>query len=191
MSDYSGLSLRDIKYTYPDTGTDRGNFSLYVDTLDIPAGRVTVFEGENGSGKTTLLKILARLLAADSGTIQAEGSRGAGELRVLVHQKPYLLRGTVFRNVAYGPKLMKLTGKVIDTKVRDSLELVGLEGFERRKARALSGGEKQRVAIARALAVSPRVLLLDEPTSGVDIENIRRLEKLIAGISELGTSIVV
>lgn len=178
-----------------------------IPVLDIPElslheGMVHVLLGPNGSGKTTLLKLLNRLLPAQSGETESgrisfqgealERSRAVRERTVYVHQNPLLLSGTVFDNVAYGLTLRTYRRKTVEKLVMDTLLVVGLKGFERRKSNALSGGEIQRVAIARALVLEPQVLLLDEPTASVDRQNVGRIETLLKQIKDTyGCTIII
>ena len=170
---------------------------LSVDHLEFHANAIHVLLGPNGSGKTTLMKLLNRLLPVPEGSMFFYGSslEGAEELReksVYLHQNPLLFSGTVYDNVAYGLEIRKLPGDEIAERVDEALAVAGLEGFEKRRHNALSGGEIQRVSIARALALRPEVLLFDEPTSSVDKENVRRFEELLPRIKErYGTTIIV
>ena len=130
----------------------------------------------NGAGKSTLLRLLAFLEAPTAGTISLEGrpvagraARGAARRRVtLVEQRPYLFRGTVAGNVAFGLKAAGLRGPAVEQRVRAALERLQLQTLAERDARQLSDGEIQRVAVARALATEPVALLLDEPASSAD-----------------------
>ncbi|MCF7929240.1 MAG: ATP-binding cassette domain-containing protein [Spirochaetales bacterium] len=170
---------------------------LSISDLDLEEGKVHVLLGPNGSGKTTLMKLLNRLLTRQSGRIKLRGvdlleSEEVRRSTVYVHQNPLLLSGTVYDNVAYGLKLRKLDREEIRRRVLRTLKIVGLEGFERKRSNALSGGEAQRVAIARALVLEPSVLLLDEPTASVDRKNVRRIEELLQQIrSAYGCTIIV
>jgi tungstate transport system ATP-binding protein len=101
------------------------------------------------------------------------------------------LGGTVFRNVAYGLSARGISGETALRAVEGALETVGLEGFRDRDARELSGGEAQRVAMARALALSPEVLLLDEPLANIDRETAVLLETVIASLPSRGTTVVM
>ncbi|WP_321992511.1 ATP-binding cassette domain-containing protein [Marispirochaeta aestuarii] len=171
--------------------------ALIVDDLDFQKNRIHVLLGPNGSGKTTLMKLLNMLLPLGKGRILFDGrdvsrSRALREQTVYLHQNPLLLSGTVYDNIAYGLKIRKQPGCEIRDKVMEALEVVGLQGFEKRRSNALSGGEIQRVAIARALVLRPKVILFDEPTSSIDRENVRRFEKLLPSIRDLyGTTIIV
>ena len=171
---------------------------LSVDELELEEGKVTVLVGENGSGKTTLLRLLNGLIQPAAGSIEfrgkplpGEGLAGVRSESVLVHQSPLLFRGSVGYNVRYGVRLKGAGRAETEAKAAEALRRVGLEGFEHRKATALSGGEMQRVALARALALSPRVLLLDEPTANVDAESRRELEKIIRRMSGAGTTVIM
>jgi ABC-type methionine transport system ATPase subunit len=162
-------------------------------------GKITVIHGPSGIGKTTLLKILNRLLIPQAGTIYYRGipitKKTCGILRdetVYVHQNPLMLSGTVFKNVAYGMQVRGKAKQHIQEQVHILLDLVGLADYKQRNAHQLSGGEIQRIAIARALAIMPRVLLLDEPTAHLDLENIQKIQALLKHIhSNLGTTMLI
>jgi len=162
---------------------------LDVDSLDILQGGLTAIVGPNGAGKSTLLKILAFLETPEQGTVRYQGRPvGPGDhvrLRrqvTMVDQAPLLFRGTVFKNVAYGLKVRGVPSQEWPGRVADALTLVDLGGFEQRSVKGLSGGETQRVAIARALVFKPQVILLDEPTAGIDVARKEMVESLITGL---------
>jgi tungstate transport system ATP-binding protein len=186
------FSVRDLSVSF-----DRGPV-LSVGSLDIEEGRITVMVGENGSGKTTLLRVLNGLLRPSSGSalyrgepISADSFQRIRRESVLVHQSPLMIRGTVFQNVAYGLKVRGLYAGREGERIAKTLSLVGLEGSERRRAAALSGGEKQRVAIARALAIGPRVLFLDEPTANIDPESRRTIEGVVREAAKSGATVIM
>ncbi|MGO9308435.1 MAG: ATP-binding cassette domain-containing protein [Spirochaetia bacterium] len=169
-----------------------------VESLEIREGEVTVLVGENGSGKTTLLRLLNGLIAPAEGCVEFRGkplgAEGLADVRrdtVLVHQSPLLFRGTVGLNVGYGPRIRGMRRAKAAALAAATLRRVGLPGFERRRASALSGGEAQRVALARALALSPRVLLLDEPTANVDEQSRREIEAIVREVSASGTTVIM
>lgn len=190
------FSMKNLIYRYRGS-TGKDIEALSIPRLDFEEGKVYALLGPNGSGKTTLLKLMNRLLIPTEGTIRfrgndISGNRSLREGSVYVHQNPLLFSGTVLSNLAYGLKLRKLPHDEIDRRVRRTLEVVGLRGFEKRRSNALSGGEAQRVAIARALAVEPEVLLLDEPTSSIDRKNVGQIEKLLSSIrKDYGCSIIL
>lgn len=180
--------IRNLRFNYPgQSGRSKNEPVLDIPELTIEEGQVTVFRGHNGSGKTTLLKIIAGLYHP----LQGEIIRKSGGKIVLVQQEPYLFHGTVFHNLL---SPLKFSGKEVkhrDIPVKEKLALVGLEGFEKRKARELSGGEKKRIAIARALMLEPETLLLDEPDANVDSRTTRELETLIRTLKDSGMNIIL
>jgi len=176
------------------------NVAVDIDSLTIAAGRLYTLTGANGAGKSTLLGLLAFLTPPTSGEIFYAGERIDWKSDIvrrqrrkvtLLHQSPYLFGGTVFRNVAYGLSARGIAGEEERRAVNGALETVGLEGFRDRDARKLSGGEAQRVAMARALALSPEVLLLDEPLANIDRETAALLETVIASLPSRGTTVVM
>ncbi len=158
-----------------------GRKVLDVDRLDIHERTITGVVGPNGSGKSTLMRLLAFVESPAAGRLVFQG-RSASQLDLaarrqvtMLGQEPYLLKRSVQGNVAYGLKIRGATS--IRPRVNRALEQVGLEParFAHRSWRELSGGEAQRVALAARLALEPRVLLLDEPTAGVDQESSDRI----------------
>ncbi len=186
------FSIRNLHFSYEQKEV------LRIEMLELKANQVTLLVGPNGSGKTTLLKLINGLLKPGSGQIDFRGEaingKGYRSMRshsVLVHQDPFLFSGSVFQNVAYGLKIRKEAAPVIRRKVSEKLTLLGLSGFENRKAHKLSGGEKQRVAIARALVLEPEVLLLDEPAANVDNKSLKLIEALILKLQNRGATVIV
>ena len=153
---------------------------LDLEALEVPRGEVTALLGHNGAGKTTLLRILNLLGAPSAGTLLLDGlpvdfRQDSLRLRrrmTLTHQTPYLFKGSVFFNVAYGPRQEGISRPEVAARVASALALFDLKGFEDRPATELSGGEAQRVALARALVLEREILLLDEPAAHVDVEHI-------------------
>ena len=186
--------VRQLQHVYND------RIVLDLSDLTIEAGGMVALLGPNGAGKTTLLHILAFLLRPSSGRLWfrdapvAFHSKHQHQLRrqvVLVEQQPILFSTSVAKNVAFGLKLRGLARSEIARRVDQSLELVGMRDFSGANGRHLSGGETQRVAIARAIACRPQVILLDEPTSNVDIENRMAIETIMGDIRNAGRSSII
>lgn len=167
--------------------------------LKISNGEISALLGPNGSGKTTLLKILAFIEKPSKGKVYFCGrkvtDKNMTQMRMestMVFQRTILFNTTVYNNVAYGLKIRKMPKNKIDEEVSKTLKLVKLEGFEKRHAKGLSGGEQQRVALARALALNTKLLLLDEPTANLDPKNASIMEEIISTVNrELKTTIVM
>ena len=170
-----------------------GKKVLDISQLSFNKGKIYALLGPNGSGKTTLLNILGLLLKPTSGKVLFEEKdvyadrnlmNDVREKMTTVIQNPILFDTTVERNIDYG---LRVRGKTKEERIDivvDCLKMVRLDGFQKRKAKELSGGEEQRVAIARALAISPQVLFLDEFTSNVDEKSIDVLEEVIKTVNK-------
>lgn len=166
---------------------------LDISQLEIEQNRIHALLGPNGAGKTTLLNILGFLEAPTTGEIffrskpvrfiEAE----LQQLRrsaVLVDQHPILFSTTVYKNLEFGLKIRGIAPGTRRRIIEETLDLVGMRSFIGYPAHQLSGGETQRVALARALALCPEVLLCDEPTSSVDVENQNLIMTLLRRINE-------
>jgi tungstate transport system ATP-binding protein len=171
-----------------------------VDDLILRSDQLNVVAGPNGSGKSTLLKVLAFLMQPIRGTVKFSGEPVRWErarlldLRrrvTLVDQDPFLFRGSVATNVAYGPKARGIRAYALHERVRISLQAVGLAGFESRIANRLSGGETRRVVLARALACDPEVILLDEPLAYVDEFSTKIIDSLLIALVDRGVLVVL
>ena len=160
-------------------------------TLDFPAGQITTIVGPSGSGKTVLLKHLNLLLRPDSGTIVIDGidvTKISGRSLDTVREKLGMLfqsgalfdSMSVFDNVAFPlVEKTKLAREEIGERVRETLKAVGLEGMESKFPSQLSGGMQKRAALARALVHRPKILMLDEPTTGLDPTRTAAIHDLI------------
>lgn len=149
--------------------------------LEVAAGEIVALLGRSGSGKSTLLRVIAGLLPPDDGRVVLDGvdvtrrpahRRGIG----LVFQDEQLFpHRSVAENVGFGLRMQRAPAAEIAGRVAELLGLVGLAGYGERSVATLSGGEAKRVALARSLAPRPRVLLLDEPLTGLDADLHERL----------------
>ena len=156
-------------------------------TLDLPRGRFTAVVGENGSGKTTLLKTLAGILPPVGGRVEFSGASGATPVLGYVPQRDGL--DPLWPLSAFEVALMGTYGRLGAGRgagaaerqlARDCLAQTGAADLERKAFSILSGGQKQRVLIARALATQPDVLLLDEPTAGIDPETTQAVMEMLS-----------
>jgi len=169
-------------------------------SLRIGRGELVALIGQNGSGKTTLAKHLNGLLRAPRGAVRLDGvdlttlplERVAPEVGY-VFQNPdhQLFAATVGEEVAFGPRNFGLDGGELEQRVRDALVAVDLLPLREQDPFLLNKGERQRLAVASVLALAPRVLILDEPTTGLDYPQQRRMLDLLARLRAAGTTIVV
>ena len=184
--------LKDVTKVYG------GKIVLDTVKLQIYEGEILALLGPNGSGKTTVLKILAFIENPTEGEVTFNGEKvnfkNTEKVRLqstLVFQKTTLFSTSVFNNIAYGLKLRKVPKETRNKAVKKALKIVKLEGFEKRSARKLSGGEQQRVAIARALVLNTQLLLLDEPTANLDPKNAGILEEVIDTVNRENKTTIV
>ena len=153
-----------------------GQIVLKGVNLDIYENEFVTLLGPSGCGKTTLLRILGGFLEADEGKVIFDGEEISQkppyerELNTVFQKYALFPHLSVYENIAFGLKIKKMSKDVIEQKVMKMLKLIGLEGYENKNTTLLSGGQQQRVAIARALVNEPKVLLLDEPLSALDLK---------------------
>ena len=196
------MEIEKLNYTYPSSGEEAVH-ALRDVTLSIEEGEFLALAGRSGSGKSTFVRHLNGLLRADSGDIKYRGQPiyakkyPLGKLRQkvgLVFQYPehQLFSRTVLDDVAFGPKNMGADKSQAEDMARKALEKVGSgEELFSSSPYELSGGQMRRVAIAGVLAMGPEVLVLDEPTAGLDPYSKRQLFALLREMQGNGTTIIL
>ena len=178
--------------------------SVALDGIDltIKDGEFVFLVGPSGSGKTTIMKLITGEIRPTSGTIVVNDfdmstikrrklPKARRTLGVVFQDYRLIENMTVYDNVAFAMRVVGALSKDIKTRVPYILDLVGLEGREKRMPNELSGGEQQRVAIARALVNEPRMIVADEPTGNLDPVRSLELMLLFEKINEMGTTVMV
>lgn len=164
------VTLSNVKKTYGDQTV------LDIDAFEFEAGTTYAVVGPNGAGKSTLLRIIAGTLDASEGTVAIPSGLSVGYLP----QKPYVFGFSVFKNIAMALDNAGLDKNQVKHAVDEALEAVGMSDFAQARGTSLSGGEAQRVALARLLVARHDVLLLDEPTSAMDIKGTVAVEQALS-----------
>lgn len=184
------LSTKDLNYLY-SKGTSSQIHAIRDINVQIEKGELVGIIGHTGSGKSTLIQHFNGLLKGTSGVVELDGKdiwADKSKIRnvrfrvgVCFQYPEYqLFEETVYKDIAFGPKNMKLSEEEIDRRVRESLSFVGLdESYMEKSPFDLSGGEKRRVAIAGVMAMKPEVLILDEPSAGLDPKGRETILKMI------------
>ena len=189
------ILARDLGFSYgPDAQALDGV------SLEVPARATTAIVGQTGSGKSTLLRLLCGLEAADAGSltvcgINAATKRGRRQVRravgyVMQHPERQLFAQTVAEDVAFGPRNQGLSAADMERRVAHALDLVGLADRRDASPFELSGGQQRLAAIAGVLAMEPELLVLDEPTAGLDPRGRARLRALMADLAAHGVTLL-
>ena len=178
------LSLKNISKKYKDKEI------LKNITFDIKEGELVCILGPSGCGKTTLLNIIGGFVSDYSGDVFLSDENinnippEKREIATVFQSYGLFTHKNVIDNVSYGLKLLKIDKNTREKRAKEMLEKVGLTGYEKKKIKELSGGEQQRVAIARSMVLNPKLLLLDEPLSNLDVhlrdvmrKEIKRIQK--------------
>ena len=190
--------MQNVRKVYESSNT----VALDTVSLTIEDGEFVFLVGPSGSGKTTLMKLITGEVRPTNGTVivndfdmskirRRKLPKMRRTLGVVFQDYRLIDNMTVYDNVAFAMRVVGARNKDIRKRVPYVLELVGLEGREKRLPNELSGGEQQRVAIARALVNSPRMLVADEPTGNLDPVRSLELMLLFEKINEMGTTVLV
>ncbi len=188
------IVCKGLEHTYPN-----GCQALRGIDLQINRGEIVAIVGQNGSGKTTLVKHFNGLFMPTGGEItindkptSEQGVFELGKQVGYVFQNPdhQIFSDTVFEEVAYSLKLRGADDELINERVTEALEAVGLVGFEKEDPFSLTKSGRQRVAVAAVLAAKPEVLILDEPTTGLDYAEQRSMMELVKRLNESGSTII-
>ncbi|MCX8049359.1 MAG: ATP-binding cassette domain-containing protein [Methylohalobius sp.] len=185
------LEVENLSFAYgPKKALDEVSFA-------VPQGVCTILLGPNGAGKTTLFNLITRLFDSPTGTIRIAGfdhlrrpNQALARMGVVFQQPTLDLDLTVEQNLRYFAALHGLSRKQAGSRVGEELERFDLVPYRKSKVRALSGGYRRRVEIARALLHRPKLLLLDEPTVGLDIPSRKALVDHVHGLASEGIGVL-
>ena len=190
------LQADDLRYTYPLHSEE----ALKGINLTIHEGEIIALLGQNGSGKTTLAKHFNGLLKPTSGRMLVQNRStiqyshcDMARLVGYVFQNPdhQIFAGTVAEEVGFGLKMQHQTPAIIERRVSEALEGAGLQGYEQKVPFTLTKGERQRVAVASVLAAQPRVIILDEPTTGLDDRHQRDMMAMLQRLNQRGHTVII
>ena len=191
------LEVKNIKYSY-----NKDYQALKGVSLKVEDGEMVALLGKNGAGKSTLFLQLNGIYKPDEGNVFIDGEELKYDKKSLlkfrqkvgiVFQNPddQIFAPTVEEDVAFGPLNLDLPMEEVQKRVTESLARVGMSGFEKKAPHHLSGGQKKRVAIAGILAMKPKIMVLDEPTAGLDPQGVEDLSKLLKELNEEGITIII
>lgn len=189
------IEVKDLEHTYPN-----GKKALRGADLQVREGEFLAVLGHNGSGKTTLVKHLNGLLIPTGGSVLVKGKNTKsttifeiGKDVGYVFQNPdhQIFADTVYEEVAFSPKIRGCSKEEIDKRVKEALKSVDMEGYEDEDPFSLTKGERQRIAVASVLSARPKVIILDEPTTGLDFKEQRQMMELVKKLNEDGHTIIM
>ena len=191
------LEVKNIKYSY-----NAEYQALKGVSLKVEKGEMVALLGKNGAGKSTLFLQLNGIYRPDEGQVFIDGEELKYDKKSLlkfrqkvgiVFQNPddQIFAPTVEEDVAFGPLNLGLSMEEVQDRVEEALSRVGMSGFEKKAPHHLSGGQKKRVAIAGILAMKPEIMVLDEPTAGLDPQGVVDLSKLLNELNDEGITIII
>lgn len=191
------LSTENLSFTYPD-----GTQALKNINIEIEKGEKVAIIGSNGAGKSTLFSHFNGLTEPTSGCVKIEGKPISFEkdelLKVrqkvgIVFQDPndQLFAPTVKEDIAFGPMNLGLSYDEVEKRVEDALKMVGMENYEDKTPHHLSGGQQKRIAIAGIIAMKPELMILDEPTAGLDPDGVEKVLNIMNQLNEEGMTLII
>lgn len=191
------LSTENLSFTYPD-----GTQALKNINIEIEKGEKVAIIGPNGAGKSTLFSHFNGLTEPTSGCVKIEGKLISFEkdelLKVrqkvgIVFQDPndQLFAPTVKEDIAFGPMNLGLSYDEVEKRVEDALKMVGMENYEDKTPHHLSGGQQKRIAIAGIIAMKPELMILDEPTAGLDPDGVEKVLNIMNQLNEEGMTLII
>lgn len=189
------IDVKNLEHTYQN-----GNKVLKGIDLQVRKGEFLAVLGHNGSGKTTLVKHLNGLLTPTAGNVVVGGMDTKntsiyeiGKQVGYAFQNPdhQIFADTVYDEVAFSPKIRGCSKEEIDSRVKEALKSVDMEGYEKEDPFSLTKGERQRIAVASILSARPKVIILDEPTTGLDYKEQRQMMELVKKLNESGHTIII
>lgn len=191
------LSTENLSFTYPD-----GTQALKNINIEIEKGEKVAIIGPNGAGKSTLFSHFNGLTEPTSGCVKIEGKPISFEkdelLKVrqkvgIVFQDPndQLFAPTVKEDIAFGPMNLGLRYDEVEKRVEDALKMVGMENYEDKTPHHLSGGQQKRIAIAGIIAMKPELMILDEPTAGLDPDGVEKVLNIMNQLNEEGMTLII
>lgn len=191
------LSTENLSFTYPD-----GTQALKNINIEIEKGEKVAIIGPNGAGKSTLFSHFNGLTEPTLGCVKIEGKPISFEkdelLKVrqkvgIVFQDPndQLFAPTVKEDIAFGPMNLGLSYDEVEKRVEDALKMVGMENYEDKTPHHLSGGQQKRIAIAGIIAMKPELMILDEPTAGLDPDGVEKVLNIMNQLNEEGMTLII
>ena len=191
------LSTENLSFTYPD-----GTQALKNINIEIEKGEKVAIIGPNGAGKSTLFSHFNGLTEPTSGCVKIEGKPISFEkdelLKVrqkvgIVFQDPndQLFAPTVKEDIAFGPMNLGLSYGEVEKRVEDALKMVGMENYEDKTPHHLSGGQQKRIAIAGIIAMKPEIMILDEPTAGLDPDGVEKVLNIMNQLNKEGMTLII
>ena len=188
------LATQQLTHIFPN-----GTIAINDINLSIQDGEFVIIAGSNGSGKTVLIRHFNGLFLPTKGKVLLEGEPITKDLTyvrkkvglIFQNSDSQIVGQTVAEDVAFGPENLKLSRKEVDDRVKESLEAVGLSAFANQQPHTLSGGQKRKLAVAGVLAMKPKIIIFDEPFTGLDYPGVLQVLKQIVSLHKNGHTIIL